>query len=153
MLSLLRECKAVCGKVQERPEEMPAVVSRQQADRQDRRIQEAEKRGERMTAEEAIENLKYLISEDCTESHFDYTNEIEMAIEALKKVQDYEAQWIDDIDNPLEPLKLSAALNAEIFVLKERLKNKPKEISTLDYTVIAALQDCLKRYAKRGEEE
>lgn len=114
-----------------------------------------------MTEKEAIKELKF--DKGLYESEICYAGDgtpegdllqaLDMAIEALKKVQDYEAQWIDDIDNPLEPLKLSAALNAEIFVLKERLKNKPKEISTLDYTVIAALQDCLKRYAKRGEEE
>lgn len=38
-----------------------------------------------MTAEEAIDNLKYLISDDCTDNHFDYVDEIEMAIEALEK--------------------------------------------------------------------
>lgn len=43
-----------------------------------------------MTIEEAIDNLEYLISEDCTESHFDYVSEIEMAIEALNKAAEYE---------------------------------------------------------------
>lgn len=100
-----------------------------------------------MTAKEAIDNLEYLISEDCTESQFGFIPEIEMAIEALEKVQDYETQWADDGDNPLEPLKLSCALNSELFKLKYRKENKPKEICSLDYTVIAALQDRLKRYA------
>ena len=88
MLSLLRECKAVCGKVQERPEEMPAVVSRQQADRQDRRIQEAEKRGERMTAEEAkkaIEVIKVAIAEVEWNYPLDYSIAFEDAISALEK--------------------------------------------------------------------
>ena len=55
-----------------------------------------------MTAEEAIDNLKYLISEDCTDSHFDFITEIEMAIEALEKqipkkpteVDEREVGWI-----------------------------------------------------------
>lgn len=55
-----------------------------------------------MTAKEAIDNLEYLISEDCTESQFDYLDEIEVAID----------------------------------------------------TVIAALEDCLKRYAgEKGARE
>lgn len=44
-----------------------------------------------MTAEEAIDNLKYLISEDCTDNHFDFITEIEMAIEALEEVEQYRA--------------------------------------------------------------
>ena len=99
--------------------------------------------GKKMTTKKAIDNLEYLISEDCTESQFDYIDEIEMAIEALKKVQDYETRWADDLDNPLEPLRLSVALSCELLMLKKN----PKDTSILDYTVIAALQDCLKRYA------
>lgn len=38
-----------------------------------------------MTYENAIENLKYLISDDCTDHADDFAEEIEMAIEALKK--------------------------------------------------------------------
>ena len=77
----------------------------------------------------------------------DLIQALDMAIEALKKMQDYETQWIDDLNNPLEPLKLSCALNSELFKLKYRKENKPKEICSMVYTVIAAVQDCLKRYA------
>lgn len=37
-----------------------------------------------MTHDEAISNLKYLISEDCTDTKFDYIDEIELAIKALE---------------------------------------------------------------------
>ena len=38
-----------------------------------------------MTNEEAIENLKYLISDDCTDTQHDFVEEIKIAIEALEK--------------------------------------------------------------------
>lgn len=38
-----------------------------------------------MKTQEAIENLKYLISGDCTDSHMDFGEEIEMAINALEQ--------------------------------------------------------------------
>ena len=38
-----------------------------------------------MTYEEAIENLKYLISDDCTDTQHDFVKEIKIAIEALEK--------------------------------------------------------------------
>ena len=38
-----------------------------------------------MTNEEAIENLKYLISDDCTDTQHDFVKEIKNAIEALVK--------------------------------------------------------------------
>ena len=62
---------------------------------------------------------------------------LRIAIKAVEKVQDYEAQW---------PLKLSKALDSEIFKLKYRMENEPEKINMLDYTIIAALQDCLNRY-------
>lgn len=99
-----------------------------------------------MTAEEAIKEIEERIAlaekEYCKEVQ-EYIEVLKTALEALKKVQDYETQWADDSINPLEPLKLSAALSCELLMLKKN----PKDISILDYTVIAALQDCLKRYA------
>ena len=38
-----------------------------------------------MTNEEVIENLKYLISGDCTDTQHDFVKEIKIAIEALEK--------------------------------------------------------------------
>ena len=96
-----------------------------------------------MTAEEAINIIKIAIAEVEWNYPLDYAEAFKAAIEALKKVQDYERQWTDDSNNPLEPLKLSDALSCELLMLKKN----PKDISILDYTVIAALQECLKRYA------
>lgn len=39
----------------------------------------------KITIEESIENLKYLISGDCTGNQMDFVEEIEMAINALEK--------------------------------------------------------------------
>ena len=77
-----------------------------------------------------------------------YVSEIETIINALEKVEKYEKQWIEDMNNPLEPLKLSSALNSELFKLEYRKENKPQDINILDYTVIYALKDCLDRYSK-----
>lgn len=112
-----------------------------------------------MTPEEAIEILKedkgLYGSEICYAGdgtpEGDLLQALDMAIEALKKVQDYETQWLDDINNPLEPLKLSCALDSEIFKLKYRKENNPKAINSLDYTIIYALQDCLKRATEMKE--
>ena len=38
-----------------------------------------------MKIQEAVENLKYLISGDCTDNQMDFVEEIEMAINALEK--------------------------------------------------------------------
>ena len=38
-----------------------------------------------MTYEEVIDNLKYLINEDCTDTQHDFVEEIKISIEALKK--------------------------------------------------------------------
>ena len=38
-----------------------------------------------MTPKEAIDNLKYMISGDCTDTQVDFVDEIDMAIEALEK--------------------------------------------------------------------
>ena len=96
-----------------------------------------------MTAKEAIKEIDKRIAPE-------YIEVLKTALEALKKVQDYERQLADDSNNPLEPLKLSAALSCELLMLKKN----PKDTSILDYTVIAALQDCLKRYAgEKGARE
>ena len=73
---------------------------------------------------------------------------LELVINALELKQKYEKQWLDDMNNPLEPLKLSSALDSEIFKLEFRKANKPEEINILDYTVIYALKDWLERYAE-----
>lgn len=106
-----------------------------------------------MTEEEAIKciddvmastyNYDETIEYQLTSDDFDW---LDKAKEALEMKQKYEAQWLNDINNPLEPLKLSKALDSEIFKLKYRMENEPEKINMLDYTIIAALQDCLNRY-------
>lgn len=76
---------------------------------------------------------------------------LEQVRKAVEKQKKYETQWVDDMNNPLEPIKLLSALNSEILKLEYRKANKPKEISILDYTVIYALKDCLDRYSDGSE--
>lgn len=45
---------------------------------------------------------------------------VEIIIAALEMKQKYEKQWLKDEMNPLEPLKLSSALNSELFKLEYR---------------------------------
>ena len=76
-------------------------------------------------------------------------------LEELKELRSYkekmELQYLDDIDNPLEPLKLSSALKSEIIKYNYRKENNPKEISMLDYTVMYALKYCLDEKLKEVE--
>ena len=46
-----------------------------------------------MTNEEAIENLKYLISGDCTDTQHDFVKEIKIAIEALETQTPKKPYW------------------------------------------------------------
>lgn len=68
---------------------------------------------------------------------------VEECKRAVEKVSDYEKQYLDDTKNPLEPLKVSSALDSELFKLNYRMQTNPKSINILDYTVIAALQKAL----------
>ncbi|GFO86480.1 hypothetical protein [Anaerostipes butyraticus] len=97
---------------------------------------------------------------------------VDTAIKALKEIQEYrelgtveecreamankkkcEKQWHNDMENPLEPIKVYSALKSEILKLELRIKNRPKDISILDYTVIAALQKVLKNNLEGMEDE
>jgi hypothetical protein len=109
-----------------------------------------------MIAEQICGDLKEVLEEakkmDCKTVNFRDIpiQNIETIISALEMKQKYETQWLDDMNNPLEPLKLSSALQSEIFKLEYRKANKPKEINILDYTVIYALKDCLDRYSSKN---
>lgn len=74
-------------------------------------------------------------------------------LEELKELREYKArmerQYLDDIGNPLEPLKLQSALESEIFKYTYRKEHKPRSINILDYTIMAALKDCLERQVKK----
>ena len=77
-------------------------------------------------------------------------------LEELKTLREYkermEMQYLDDIDNPLEPLKLQSALQSEIFKFNYRKEHKPQDINILDYTIMYALKHCLAEQLKAGGE-
>lgn len=77
-------------------------------------------------------------------------------LEELKSLREYkeitEMQYLDDIENPLEPLKLQSALQSEIFKFNYRKEYKPQDINILDYTVMYALKHCLEEQLKAGVE-
>ncbi len=63
-------------------------------------------------------------------------------------------QWLNDMDNPLEPIKVASALNSELLKFEIRRKERPQDISILDWTVIACLKkelDTAAEKAKRKE--
>lgn len=64
---------------------------------------------------------------------------------AMQTAEACQAQYLDDIKDPLEPLKISSALKSELLKLKFRQAEKPESISPLDYTVIAALKEALEK--------
>ena len=78
---------------------------------------------------------------------------IEECREAMANKKKCEKQWHNDMENPLEPIKVYSALKSEILKLELRIKNRPKDISILDYTVIAALQKVLKNNLEGMEDE
>ena len=77
-------------------------------------------------------------------------------LEELKSLREYkekmEMQYLDDIDNPLEPLKLQSALESEMFKFNYRKEHRPQDINILDYTVMYALKHCLEEQLKEGVE-
>lgn len=78
---------------------------------------------------------------------------VEECREAMANKKKCEKQWHNDMENPLEPIKVYSALKSEILKLELRIKNRPKDISILDYTVIAALQKVLKNNLEEIEDE
>ena len=77
-------------------------------------------------------------------------------LEELKELREYkkrmEMQYLNDINNPLEPLKLANALRSEIFKYEYRKEHKPQDINPIDYTVMYALKHCLEEQLKAGEQ-
>ena len=108
-----------------------------------------------LSIDEAIEQFKY--DAECNRADLDlsYAEDNEQVaewLEELKALREYkermEMQYLDDIDNPLEPLKLQSAIQSEIFKLNYRKEHKPQDVNILDYTVIAALKYCLAEQLK-----
>ena len=57
----------------------------------------------------------------------------------------------EHIQDPLEPLKVVSALRSECMKMEYRKKNKPEDISPLDYTIIAALMKQIPTKPKEDE--
>lgn len=111
-----------------------------------------------MTIDEAIRQFKY--DAECNRADLDlsYAEDNEQLaewLEELKSLREYkermEMQYLDDIDNPLEPLKLQSALQSEIFKFNYRKEHRPQDINILDYTVMYALKHCLEEQLKAGD--
>ena len=85
-----------------------------------------------------------------------YNKQLAEWLEELKELRSYKEkmkmQYLDDISNPLEPLKLSAALESEILKYNYRKEHKSQDINILDLTVIYALKHCLEEALKESEE-
>ena len=85
----------------------------------------------------------------------DYNKQLAEWLEELKELRSYkkkmEMQYLDDISNPLEPLKLTSSLESEIFKYNYRKKHTPQDINVLDFTVIHALKHCLEEQLKESE--
>ena len=118
-----------------------------------------------MTIDEAIAKYKEIANTDancpahCNISCDKCVQESEQLaewLEELKALREYkermEMQYLDDIDNPLEPLKLQSALQSEIFKFNYRKEHKPQDINILDYTIMYALKHCLAEQLKAGGE-
>ena len=69
----------------------------------------------------------------------------EECLEAMQTARACQAQYLDNMSDPLEPLKISSALKSEMLKLQFRKAEKPGDISPLDYTVIAALKEALEK--------
>lgn len=109
-----------------------------------------------MTYEEAIEILRDTPIDIRSSREDDiytlYATAQKMALDALQEKDRMEEVWLDDMDNPLEPIKLKSALDSELFKLNYRKEHKPKEINILDYTVIYALVHCLEEMTGGNKE-
>ena len=115
------------------------------------RIKSGDARGVVYINPNRLADLKNAISAMQDLQQYEKIGTLEEVREAVKTVRRYKTQYLDDMKNPLEPLKISSALKSEIMKLELRKQSKPESISVLDYTIIAALQKVL--YEVCGEEE
>lgn len=92
----------------------------------------------------AINKYEKLIEEFMEENQCIHQSQLdlwELVLEALREKQERDSvkQWIDDMNNPLELLKVESALSSEVMKMNYRKEHKPKNINVLDYTIIAVL--------------
>lgn len=74
-------------------------------------------------------------------------------MEHFNRLKKHETQCLDKMGDPLEPLKISSALDSEVLKFEYRKKHDPKSISILDYTIIAALVEALEKRTDNGRRE
>ena len=103
--------------------------------------------------EKAIKALSIILKSIEEIQQYREIGTVEECREAVANKKKCEKQWHNDMENPLEPIKVYSALKSEILKLELRIKNRPKDISILDYTVIAALQKVLKNNLEGMEDE
>lgn len=108
-----------------------------------------------MTAKEAIDNLEYLISEDCTESQFDYIDEIEMAIMALGAIDQIIAER-DIAESQLKEIGVSLGEKMDWVkvALEKQTEKKPKDrvsvVPTIETVPVVRCKDCI--YYETGKD-
>ncbi len=71
-------------------------------------------------------------------------------MEHFERLKKHEVQCLDKMGDPLEPLKISSALDSEIRKFEYRKEHDLKSISILDYTIMAALVEALEK--RTGED-
>ena len=72
-----------------------------------------------MDKQEAIEKIKNFPRWNLDDRWLDEEEMQELTdivVKALEMQEKYETQWIDDMSNPLEPIKLQSALQSEISI-------------------------------------
>lgn len=100
--------------------------------------------------EERFGNKRYIHTKQQADTRLKLAKWLEELKELRKYKERMEMQYLDDINNPLEPLKLQSALESEIFKYNYRKEHKPKDISPLDYTIMYALKHCLEEQIKES---
>ncbi len=75
-----------------------------------------------MDYNEVIENLKYLISEDCTDTQFDYEDEIDIAIKVMESQEDLRSKINKAIEEIEELAKYEMTRFSEDVMYHKALK-------------------------------
>lgn len=63
----------------------------------------------------------------------------EVLTESMIETIENPKQTLDNMDDPLEPIKVVSAMKSQSMVLTYRQEHEPDKVNILDYTVIAAL--------------
>lgn len=74
---------------------------------------------------------------------------LEECAEAMRTARTCKAHYLNNINNRLAPIMIIDALRREDLKLQLRQAKDPETISALDFTVIAALEEALKKRVKQ----